>query len=69
MPFQVRIQLFERYADFSDLGMVKMSARSERHSQIGEREGELRSEKSGVSADFEPCAHMLDFFGFYPKLL
>ena len=32
------------------MGVLKMSARSERRSQIGEREGEWRSVKKYVSA-------------------
>ena len=46
MPFYTWIKLCDTKPLFSDLGALKMSARSERRSQMGERERERRSEKN-----------------------
>ena len=45
MLFGIETHFYERNPRFSDMGALKMSARSERRSQKGERERERRSEK------------------------
>ena len=50
MLFGIETHFYEINPRFSDMGALKMSARSERRSQIDEREGERRSVKRYVSA-------------------
>ena len=45
MLFGIETHFYEINPRFSDMGALKMSARSERRSQKGERERERRSEK------------------------